>query len=279
MKKALKIIGGIFLVFIEVGNIVKIIAKPSYENSIEKQIKRANSDCPIPVANGVGKISSIKLEDNLLTYYIDYKPGCVKTEAFKANPVATRDMFYLSFIVLQAQGNYVKEMMNELMKRNIGLRIIVSDGTGSKFSSVLSSDYISDMSQRVAMNPSEALHEALKLKIQTESSSFPIEVEEGMVLTGMTLESNNIIVIAELDENLYDLNLLKNVSNDFGLSLLEEAKNGDPELGALFDLCKISHSGLVYRMRGKQSRQQCDMSISSDEIRRLRKIPSQVNIH
>ncbi len=73
--------------------------------------------------------------------------------------------------------------MNELMKHNIGLRIIVSDGTGSKFSSILSSDYISGMSKRVAMNPSEALHEALKLKIQTESNGFPIEVEEGMVLT------------------------------------------------------------------------------------------------
>lgn len=279
MKKALKIIGGIFLVLIVVGNIVKIIAKPSYENSIEAQIKRANRDCPIPVANGVGQISSIRLEENLLTYYMDYKPGFVNVEAFKANPDATRDMFYLSFIVLQAQGNYVKEMINELMKHDIGLRIIVSDGTGSKFSSILSSDYISDMSKRVAMNPSEALHEALKLKIQTESNGFPIEVEEGLVLTGMTLESNNIIVIAELDENMYDLNLLKDVSNDFGLSLLEEANNGDPELGALFDLCKISHSGLVYRMRGKQSRQQCDMGISSDEIRRLRKIPSQVNIH
>lgn len=267
------------MVLIVVGNIVKIIAKPSYENSIEAQIKRANRDCPIPVANGVGQISSIRLEENLLTYYMDYKPGFVNVEAFKANPDATRDMFYLSFIVLQAQGNYVKEMMNDLKKRNIGLRVIVSDGTGSTFSSTLSSDYISDMSKCVAMNPSEALHEALKLKIQTESNGFPIEVEEGMVLTGMTLESNNIIVIAELDENLYDLNLLKDVSNDFGYSLLEEANNGDPELGALFDLCKISHSGLVYRMRGKQSWQQCDMGISSDEIRRLRKIPSQVNIH
>ncbi len=39
MKKALKIIGGIFLALIVVGNIVKIIAKPSYENSIEAQIK------------------------------------------------------------------------------------------------------------------------------------------------------------------------------------------------------------------------------------------------
>ena len=38
-----------------VGNLAKTIAKTSYENSIETQVKRANSDCPIPVANGVDK--------------------------------------------------------------------------------------------------------------------------------------------------------------------------------------------------------------------------------
>ncbi|MGM9794963.1 MAG: hypothetical protein ACI3ZZ_01910 [Candidatus Aphodosoma sp.] len=279
MKKALKIIGGIFLALIVVGNIAKTITKQSYENSIEAQIKRANRDCPIPVANGVGQISSIILEDKLLTYNIDYKSGFVDIDAFKANPDATRDMFYLSFVALQAQGNYVKEMINELLKRDIGLRIIISDGTGSKFCSILSPDYISDISNRIALNPSEALHEALKLKILLENNGFPIEAEEGMILTGMTLEGNNIIVFVELDENLYDMSLLKEMSTDFGYSLLEEANNGDPELGALFDLCKISHSGLVYRMRGKQSMQQCDMGISSDEIRRLRKIPTQVSIH
>ncbi|MGM9816181.1 MAG: hypothetical protein ACI304_03885 [Lepagella sp.] len=279
MKKILKIIGIFFLAFIVVGNVVRMIVKPVYENSIEVQIKRANQDCPIPVANGVGQLSSIKLEDNLLTYYIDYKPGYVNIEALKANPEATRDMFYLSLIILQAQGNYVNEMINELMKRNIGLRVIISDGANGKLSSILTPDYISNMNKRVAVNPSEALHQALKLQIQIEKNSFPVEVEEGLVMTGVSLEGNNLIAIVEMDENIYDLSLLEENLNNMGYLLLEEANNGDPELGALFDLCKISHSGLVYRFKGKQSKQQYDMGISSDEIRRLRKIPSQVNIH
>ena len=108
MKKAFKIIGGIFLAMIVIGNIVKLVAKPSYENSIEAQIKRANRDCPIPVANGIGQVSSITLEDRSLTYRIDYKPGCININVFKENPNATRAMFYLSFVCLQAQGCYVE---------------------------------------------------------------------------------------------------------------------------------------------------------------------------
>ena len=95
MKTAIKIIGGIFLALMVVGNLAKTIAKTSYENSIEAQVKRANSDCPIPVANGVGQVSSIKLENEFLTYYIDYKPGFTDIKALKSNPDVTRDMFYL----------------------------------------------------------------------------------------------------------------------------------------------------------------------------------------
>lgn len=279
MTKALKIIGGIFLALIVVGNIAKLIAKTANENSIETQIERANRDCPIPIANGVGQVSSIKLENNFLTYYINYKSGHTNIEAFRSKPDATRDMFYLSFVAMQAQGSHVEKMISALLKKNIGLRIIIADGAENRFQSDLTPAYISEMSNRVKLSPSEALHDALMLKIQTENDGFPIQAEDGMIITGMSLEDNNIVVLAELDENLYDINLLKEASYDFGYSLLEEANNGDPELGAMFDLCKISHTGLIYRMKGKQSSHYCDMEISSDEIRRLRKTPTQVNIH
>lgn len=279
MKTAIKIIGGIFLALMVVGNLAKTIAKTSYENSIEAQVKRANRDCPIPVANGVGQVSSIKLENEFLTYYIDYKPGFANIEAFKSNPDAARDMFYLSFIALQAQGSYVEKMMSELMKKSIGVRIVISDGKGSRFQSDLTPAYISEMNNLFTINPSEALHEALKLKIQTDSCGFPIQADEGMIITGMSLENNNIIVIAELDENVYDINLIKDASDDFGNTLLEEANNGDPELGALLDLCKISHTGLTYRMIGSKSRNYCDINISSNIIIQNRVVPPQVNIH
>lgn len=279
MKTVLKIIGGVFLALIVVGNLAKMIAKPVYENSIEAQVKRANRDCPIPVANGVGEVSSIKLEDEFLTYYINFNSGFTNLAAFKSNPDATRDMFYLSFVALQAQGSYVEKMMSELLRKNIGLRVIISDGTGNTFQSDLTPTYISELKNRIKANPSEALHKALMLKIQIENSGFPIQAEDGMILTGISLEDNNIVILTELDENIYDINLLKEASDDFGYSLLEESNNGDPELGAMFDLCKVSHTGLMYRMKGKQSGRYIDMRISSDEIRRLRKIPRQVNIH
>lgn len=278
MKKALKIIGCIFLVLIVIGNIVKLVAKPSYENSIETQVKRANQDCPIPVANGIGQVTSISLEDNFLTYRINYLPGYVNIDAFKNNPDAARAMFYLSFVCLQAQGSYVEKMMTELVSNGIGLKIIVSDGTGEQFTSTMTPEYIARMKREVSMNPSEALHEALELKLAIETTGLPIQIDEGMVMTGMKLEDNNIVVTVKMSEELYDLNVLNESSTELAASMLDEANAGDPELGALFDLCKVSHSGLIYRVIGSKTNRLVDMGLSSEYIRKGRKTPSQVNI-
>lgn len=278
MKKTFKIIGGIFLALIVIGNIVKLVAKPSYENSIEAQIKRANRDCPIPVANGIGQVSSITLEDNSLTYRIDYRPGHINIDAFKNNPDATRAMFFLSFLCLQAQGSYVEKMMSKLTSQGVGLKIIVSDSTGEQFTSTMTTDYITRMKREVSLNPSEALHEALKLKLSIETSGLPMQIDEGMVMTGMNLDGHDIVVTVKMSEDLYDLDVLKESSSEFAASLLDEANAGDPELGALFDLCKISHSGLIYRAIGSKTNRHVDMGLSSEQIRKGRKTPSQVNI-
>lgn len=263
---------------IVIGNIVKLVAKPSYENSIEAQIKRANRDCPIPVANGIGQVSSITLEDNSLTYRIDYRPGHINIDAFKNNPDATRAMFFLSFLCLQAQGSYVEKMMSKLTSQGVGLKIIVSDSTGEQFTSTMTTDYITRMKREVSLNPSEALHEALKLKLSIETSGLPMQIDEGMVMTGMNLDGHDIVVTVKMSEDLYDLDVLKESSSEFAASLLDEANAGDPELGALFDLCKISHSGLIYRAIGSKTNRHVDMGLSSEQIRKGRKTPSQVNI-
>lgn len=278
MKKTLKIIGGIFLAMIVIGNIVKLVAMPSYENSIEAQIKRANRDCPIPVANGIGQVSSITLEDHYLTYRIDYRPGHVNINAFKENSDATRAMFYLSFVCLQAQGSYVEKMMSEFVSKGIGLKVVVSDGIGEQFTSVMTPEYITKMKREVNLNPSEALHEALELKLAIETTGLPAQIDEGMVMTGMKLEGNNIVVSVDMSEDIYDLDLVEESSTELAMSLLSEANSEDPELGALFDLCKVSHSGLIYMAIGSKTNRHVDMGLSSEQIRKGRKTPSQVNI-
>lgn len=230
------------------------------------------------MANGIGQVSSITLEDHYLTYRIDYRPGHVNINAFKENSDATRAMFYLSFVCLQAQGSYVEKMMSEFVSKGIGLKVVVSDGIGEQFTSVMTPEYITKMKREVNLNPSEALHEALELKLAIETTGLPAQIDEGMVMTGMKLEGNNIVVSVDMSEDIYDLDIVEESSTELAMSLLSEANSEDPELGALFDLCKVSHSGLIYRAIGSKTNRHVDMGLSSEQIRKGRKTPSQVNI-
>lgn len=278
MKKSLKIIGIIFLVLMGLGGITRAIVKPTVDNSFEQQIRRANLDCPIPVANGVGQVSSISLDNNFLVYTLDYKPGYINIDGYIQNPDATRDMFYLAFLCMNGQGGHSDIMANELIKRGYGLKIVASNGSSS-MSSELTPEYIKQMTDKVKINPTEALHDALLLKFETENTTFPVKIDEGMIMTGMSLQENNIIVEVEVNENLYDLAAFEAVADEFADNIINEANSGDPELGAMLDLCKISHTGLTYRMIGNRSKKHCDMNISSTQIRQNRIVPPQVNIH
>lgn len=278
MKKSLKIIGIIFLVLMGLGGLSRAIVKPVVDNSFEEQIRRANRDCPIPVANGVGQISGISLEDGLIVYQLDYKPEYLNIDSYKNKPEATRDMFYLAFLCMNGQGGHSDMMSDELIKRGYGLKIVASNGVSS-FTSELSTAYIREMRNRINVNPTEALHDALMLKFETENCSFPVMIDEGMILTGLGLKDNNIIVEVQIDETLYDLDSFAAISEKFADNIITEANNGDPELGAMLDLCKISHTGLTYRMIGNHSKKHHDMNISSAQIRQNRIVPPQVNIH
>ena len=278
MKKTLKIIGILFLILMGLGSLTKAIVKPVAADSLEEQIRRANRDCPIPVANGVGQVSSISLEDGFIVYKLDYKPEYINIDVYRNNLEATRDMFYLAFLCVNGQGGHSDMMSNELIKRGLGLRIVASNGVSS-FTSELSPTYIKEMQNRINVNPTKALHDALKLKFETENCTFPIKIDEGMILKGLGLEDNNIIVEVEIDENLYDLSSFAAVSDEFANNIIAEANNGDPEMGALLDLCKISHTGLTYRMIGNRSESYCDMNVPSRLIRLNRIVPQQVNIH
>ena len=128
MKKTLKIIGILFLILMGLGSLTKAIVKPVAADSLEEQIRRANRDCPIPVANGVGQVSSISLEDGFIVYKLDYKPEYINIDVYRNNPEATRDMFYLAFLCVNGKGGHSDMRSNEFIKRGLGLRVVESNG-------------------------------------------------------------------------------------------------------------------------------------------------------
>lgn len=278
MKKTFKIIGWIFIAMFIIGFVGRIISQSSYENSIQSQISRLNRECPIPVAGGAGEIKSITLENKFVTYRMTYRTPYMDIDALKRYPSATRDLCYLSFVMVQAQGSQVEKLVDELISNGIGIKVVFSDDAGNSFTSEMTPQYITEMKHDVQRNPSEALHDAIQLKLAMDNINLPIEAGEGMTMTNIELDNDNLVTNCIISEDIYDLDVLQEASDAVAQDFLQNAIN-DPGMTAFLDLCKVSHTGLTYRIIGDKSKRQIDINIPAEIIQQYRSTPAVLNIH
>ena len=277
MKKVLKITGIVFICLIVLGNIARMVTRPMYENSFAAQVARANRNCPIPVALGNGAITAIHLENGYLTYYLSYDNPFYNLMS-SVDQKKVKEALLMCFLCVNGQGNNQGNvLMDKLVEENCGLRIVISNSAKGKFECSATVQDIQTLRKKFDLNPHEALYSLLLLSMEAEKVNLPMKIEEGITLTDYGLDGENIIITAEMDEYLYSIDQLSENIGAVKSSILEDGIN-DADSRALYDLCKVSHTGLIYRYVGNLTHKNCDVFISSDEIRRLVPTPSNVNI-
>lgn len=277
MKKVLRIIGIALVCLIVICNITKIIIRPIYENSFTAQVARANQDCPIPVALGNGAVTSIHLENGYLTYYLSYDNPFYNLVS-QVDQEKVKEALLMCFLCLNGQGdNQGGVLLDKLVEEKCGLKIVISNSAKGKYECSATVQDILSMRRRFELDPHEALYSLLSMSMKAERANLPMQIGEGIVMTEYSLDGENIVITAEMDENLYSIDELNANISAVKNSMIKDGVN-DADSKALFDLCKVSHTGLVYRYVGNHSRRQCNVVITSDEIRRLVPTPSSVNI-
>lgn len=277
MKQALKIIGIVFLGIVVVGNIARLGFQSTYKNSFAAQIARENRNCPIPIGLGNGSVDSIQLENGLLTYYISYDPQFHHI-LDDVSEERGKEGLLTAMLCMNGQGHGQGDMlMEKLIEENCGLRIVITESATGAYETTASVDEIKAFRERFHLNPHEALYSLLALKIEAERSSLPMQFDEGMVMTDCSLDRDNIVMVIEIDESIYSMNDFIENQDLMKSSIIEESLN-DPESKIMLDLCKVSHSGLVYRMIGNYTGKQLDIVITQEEIRQFDPLPSNVYI-
>lgn len=277
MKKVLKITGIVFVCLIVLGNIARIITRPMHENSFAAQVARANRNCPIPVALGNGAVTAIHLENGFLTYYLAYDNPFYNLMS-GVDQEKVKDALLMCFLCLNGQGgNQGNVLMDKLVEENCGLKIVISSSAKGKFECSATVNEIQSLRKRFELDPHEALYSLLSMSMEAERANLPMQIEEGIRMTDYSLDGENIVITAEMDESLYSIDELNKNINAVKNSMIENSVK-DAYSKALLDLCKVSHTGLVYRYIGNNTHKQCNIVISSDEIRRLVPTPSNVNI-
>lgn len=266
-----------------VGQIVRTVMRPAMQRSMEKtaferMIERADKDCPIQVALGKGALTGIKLENGFVTYYLSYDNDFRNILSTLRDEDKIKEGIIMCFLCINAQGNNNGDLvMDILIRENCGLKVIVTESATGRFECCATVDEIKSLRNRFRLNPHEALYNLLTLSVEAERSSLPMQIDEGMYMSDYQLDSDNIIITIKLDESIYSIDNMIGNRNLMKATILSEGQR-DPDSKAFLDLCKVSHTGLVYVIKGNRTHKSFDIVISSDEIRQTVKTPSNLHI-
>lgn len=278
MKKVLKVIGYVLLGVFILGTIMKNAMKSTYENSFAYQVAIANRGCPIPLALGKGAVNSIELRDGYLVYKISYDKEYVHILTDLEDEKTAKEGIMLSFLCINAQGlNQGNMLMDVLIAENCGLKMIVTESASGYHEYTATVEDIKEFSKKIKLNPHEALYRIIEISIEAEREQLPIVLEEGVTMTDYRLEDENIVVVIEMDEKMYEMEALYGVRDEIKKSLSQDILS-DPTTKSMFDMCKVSHTGFGYRYIGKQTGRYFDIIFSSDEIRCIVQTPPVLNI-
>lgn len=263
--------------------VVKTVMKPTIAQSKEKSefaaaVERADRDCPIPAALGKGEVTGIKLEDGYVTYYLRYDNDSQNLMSSLGNDAKAKEALLMCFLCINAQGNNQGNLLMDLLIReNCGLKVVITESATGHYECKASVDDIKSLRERYQLNPHEALYNLLSLSIESQRINLPMQVDEGMTMTDYKLEGDNIVITMQIDENLYSISGMRSNRSLIKSSMIEEGLK-DPESKALFDMCKVSHTGLTYQIVGNRSHDEFVITIPSNEIREFTQTPSNVNI-
>lgn len=265
MKKILKIVGIALVCLIVLGNMVKIATRPIYERSLSVQAARANQECPIPLPYGNGTVTAIKLKNEYLEYHYSLDSQ-FSTLLGSIDPDKAKETFVMGLLCIDGQGESKgATLLDKLVEEGCGLKIVINDSArdGAEYS--VTAQDIQSMRRRFELDPHEALHSLLWIGMEAERMNLPFVLGDGMALTDCRLEGVNIVFTIDLAEDVYSIDQLKANASAAKNSFISGMKD-EAEIKALFYLCKVSHTGIVYRYVGNTSHKRCDITFSYDEL-------------
>ncbi len=263
-KKSQMKIAVIVSVAMIVLSLVSQLIRKSNHGEIRSQIEQVNQKCPIPLSGGPISITHMEIDGDYVVFNFDYKQAHFDRELLENQPDAARDLFLVSFL---ATGTSGESMIRQITDDGLGIKVNVDDGKGEVFTCDMPIDYIKEKMSQIKANPFAALNNALQLQIKTDSRALPMDLGQGLEITGFRLQGHNILTETKVDENQYDISRIKNFIPMIKQTMLQEIiQSNDASTKLLVKYCKLVHCGIIFRFVGSLSGDSIDVPFDYNDI-------------
>ena len=87
----------------------------------------------------------------------------------------------------------------------------------------------------------------------------------------MLLNNESVIYLCRLDEDMYDINLIKENHNTVKQGIIEELSGESQPMQLFIKYCVNCNRNIVYRYIGNQSETQYDVIVTAHELKEILK--------
>lgn len=108
------------------------------------------------------------------------------------------------------------------------------------------------------------------LKQSIKHIELPMDAGNGVLITNIYVDSENLVYIAECDEDKIDMDLLKASKREIKENIAQSfTDNGTEDMSFVIRMCIKAKRGMCYRYVGDTSGKECLIEFSIDELRDL----------
>lgn len=248
-------------------SILAMITTSCQDLKLKAVIRSANKQCPIDI-DGFGKITSIAYDGQNVVYTFNVDETYTNIKTLKEHPENLKSSMA---IMLQNPTKDAKVLLHLVIKCNAGLKMIyVGKDSGDQVEGELSTEELNEI-----LNTDISLLQSDLTKLETQikiaNLQFPLKAREGITVEKMLLNNESVIYLCRLDEDMYDINLIKENHNTVKQGIIEELSGESQPMQLFIKYCVNCNRNIVYRYIGNQSETQYDVIATAHELKEILK--------
>lgn len=268
----------VFVVFFNTALVGGLIYQIVKLNSIEAMAKEANKECPIPIADGTGMITSIAAKDNMIEYTITYNSDAVNLDKLKNSANKYKRVIVLSSYLLNGQDNNGDKFMKMVLNKHYGIAFKLQSPEGDSIVVSVKYNELKKLLAEAKKSPTDAMKEILEWQIIDSKSDLPTRIEEDMILEDILCDSTSLIYRVIVNKPLTISEIKDNNTATNRNEILEELYS-DPLSKSNLDMCAVGNFNIVYRYINETNTDSCDIVFSHNEIYDIVQVPKSLNIN
>ena len=205
-------------------------------------------------------MKEITYQDHKVTMTYEVYNDLLQLNSLRENKEAVHNNFLVGYACTDEEGT--KKLIDAIIEAKADLYVIFSDEFGENFSLHFTADELK--ANRIDME--EDHDKYLKICADNAKLQTPQEIDEGLTMVDVTLDSQYFIYIYSCDEQIYDIDMLTENYDELKKILINDLDFSNPVIVKLCNKLKETNRGLAYKYIGNTSGKVLTVHIAPDEL-------------